>query len=810
MPSRPSRRIAAAALAAVAALSLSACTSGHEVDFATEVRPILNARCLKCHGGVKRAGGVSLLFRDEALAKGESGRTPIVPGDADASELMRRILHEDPAERMPRDDDPLTAEEIDVLRRWIDQGAEWQPHWAFVAPSEAEPPETDGAWGDGGIDAFVLARLEAEGLEPSPEADCDVLARRVALDLTGLPPTPQQVGRVCEGGYEAVVDELLADPAYGERWAGMWLDLARYADSQGFEKDGPRSIWRWRDWVVTSFNDDKPFDRFTVEQLAGDLLPDATDETRLATAFHRNTMTNDEGGTDDEEYRSATVIDRVNTTWEVWQGSTFACTQCHGHPYDPFRHEEYYGVYAFFNQTADWDQTSEFPTLDSFDEGRRAEGERLVAAIADVEARMMEAVSTPAMDAEIAAWTQRLGDPAETGRVQTFWQNELLRVVGRPDSMRSGADRAFLRYVYAEIADATEPLRKERGELYRAYWPLEPVRTPVLRELPAGARRATYVFDRGNFLVRGPEVAPAVPASMPPLPGDAPRNRLGLAEWLVSDGNPLTARVLVNRFWEQLFGTGIVETVEDFGTQGLTPSHPELLDWLAIRFREHHAWSVKGLLREIVTSATYRQSSRVTPELLERDPANRLLARGPRFRLSAEQLRDQALAVSGLLSRKMYGRPVMPPQPEGIWRNPYSGLQWVTATDENRYRRALYTFWRRTGPYPSMMAFDAPSREVCVSRRIRTNTPLQALVTLNDPAFVEAAEALAERVKRESAPASGARDLAAAVYRAALFREPSATKLDALAEVAESSPGDEGLRLVANVVLNLDEFVTKE
>ena len=816
MPFRKTRSFPLVLIAIAAMFAVSACMTGDRVDFATEVRPILNESCHKCHGGVKRAGGISLLFREDALTPGESGRTAIVPGDADGSELMRRVAHLDPAERMPRDGEPLTPEQIDILRRWIDQGAEWEPHWAYVAPVERELPEV--SWGEqpaSGLDAFILARLEAEGLEPSPEAECEVLARRASLDLTGLPPTGDQLERTCgpaarDGAYEILVDELLAAPAFGERWASMWMDLARYADSQGFEKDGPRSIWKWRDWVITSFNEDKPFDRFTVEQLAGDLLPDANAETLLATAFHRNTMTNDEGGTDDEEYRSATVIDRVNTTWEVWQATTMSCVQCHGHPYDPFRHEEFYGSYAFFNQTADWDQTSEFPTLDSFAPERAAEGEELVLRIRDVERRMMEAVSTPEMDAEIKAWEGRLSDPTETGRVETFWQNELLRVVARPDSLRADADRTFIRYVYAEIADATEPLRKERGESYGKYWPLGPIRTPILHELPEGGRRRTFVFERGNFMSRGAEVAPVVPASLPAMAPDAPRDRLGFAEWLVSDENPLTARVTVNRFWEALFGIGLVETSEDFGTQGTPPSHPELLDWLALRFKDDHGWSVKALLREIALSHTYRQSSRVTPELLEKDPSNRLLARGPRFRLSGEQIRDQALAVSGLLSHKMYGAPVMPPQPEGIWRNPYSGLVWTAATDEDRYRRALYTFWRRTGPYPSMMAFDSPSREVCVSRRTRTNTPLQALVTLNDPAFVEAAEALAERVTTEAAAGATNRDLAAAVYRTALGREPSSTKLDALESVLGPGARADGLALVANVVLNLDEFVTKE
>ena len=712
----------------------------NQISFNEDVRPILNENCLACHGGVRQSGQFSMLFPSDALLPTESGKPAIVPGHPDSSELIRRIWHEDPDERMPLEKDPLPADQIEILEQWIAEGAAWETHWAYQPVKQVDlPTPKNASWGANEIDAFILEKIEEAGLEVSPEADCRMLIRRVHLDLIGLPPTHDEAAAFCEDTeedkYKRMVDHVLTSPHFGERWAAMWLDLARYADTKGYEKDSPRSIWLFRDWVIKAFNQDMPFDQFTTEQLAGDLLPDPSEDQLIATAFHRNTMNNDEGGTDNEEFRVASVIDRVNTTWEVWMGTTMACVQCHSHPYDPFRHKEYFTFYAFLNNTEDHDTPNEYPTLITL------------------------------IDSTHTALYEKTG-----------------------------------------------------GE----------VRTPIMKEMPADSLRTTHVFNRGNWLDPGEQVLPDVPGIMHPFPDDVPRNRLGLAQWILDEQNPLTSRVIVNRFWAELFGAGLVETLEDFGSQGQAPSHPELLDWLAYSFMHDHRWSTKQLLKTIVLSATYRQRSRVEPGSMEKDPLNRWLARAPRLRLTAEQIRDQALAVSGLLSGKMYGPSVMPYQPDGIWRAPYSNLAWETSEGEDRYRRGLYTFWRRSAPYPSMVAFDSPSREVCVSRRISTNTPLQALVMLNDPVYVEAAQALAQRMiehgkgKVESALVFG--------FQRALVRDPSAKELAELMDlykeayfayedqliVASNDPASmindlelNAYTVVANTILNLDEFVTK-
>lgn len=812
-------------------IGLAACGGPpREIDFNADIRPILNESCVDCHGGVRRRADLNLLFRDDALQPAKSGKAAIVPGDPDASELMKRVLAHDPDDRMPKAAPRLADDQVALLRRWIADGAQWERHWSYVAP---ERPAL------GTIDAFVRRRLNSEGLNPSPEADCSTLIRRVSLDLVGLPPSVADVEAACQGSndvdesrYARHVDKLLASPRFGERWASMWLDLARYADSQGYEKDGPRSISRYRDWVIKAFNADKPFDRFTIEQLAGDLLPNATTEQRIATAFSRNSMTNTEGGTDDEEHRVASVIDRVNTTFEVWQATSLKCAQCHGHPYDPIRHEEYYQLFAFFNNTADWDQELDQPLEREFPLEHRDNGKRLLARLDSINAAMQAHAAEPEMRAERAEWELHLDDPDVVGAVRNTWQNELLRVADIPREDRTPAQRAYSERIFAEVRPEFKDLRDARNYTAWMIGELHPTTTPIMQELPPDQRRVTHVFERGNFLLPTDPVQPDVPNFLPPL-FDGTRvdttapTRLDLANWLVADENPLTARVIVNRFWAQLFGTGIVETLEDFGTQGSRPSHPELLDWLAVEFRETQSWSVKGLLRTIVMSHTYRQSSDVTPELTARDPQNKLLARGPRFRLSAEQVRDQALAVSGLLSDAMYGESVMPPQPEGIWQNPYSNAQWETDEGEDRHRRALYTYWRRTAPYPSMITFDSPSRELCVSRRPRTNTPLQALVTLNDPAFFEAARALAMSMTSNEGSTD---DRLAGGYRRALLAEPTPSKAKVLRDLYDDalefyrgSP-DEATKLVAapeataeqaamvtvaNAILNLDEFLSK-
>ncbi len=666
------------------------------LDFNRDIRPILARNCFSCHGQdeAHREAGLRLDLRDAATKKLDSDATAIVPGKPDDSELVKRIVTTDDSLKMPPTDSgrALSADQIAKLRTWVEQGAPYARHWSFEKPVRPEfPAVKQSDWPANGIDHFVLARLEAAGLSPSPEADRYALVRRVSLDLRGLPPTLAEIDTFVNDSrpdaYELMVDRILADTAYGERWARVWLDLARYADSKGYGSDPLRSIWQYRDWVIDAFNRNLPYDRFTLEQMAGDLLPEATQEQLIATAFHRNTMTNTEGGTDDEEYRVAAVKDRVDSTMQIWMGLTMGCAKCHSHKYDPISQKEYYQFYAYFNQTADNDQPDESPTID-------------------------------------------------------LPTSEILEQISRINSQI-----AELKTKLAS-AEQKKPIEEQITKLEQSK--PEIPKLPILRELSSDKQRATRMLVKGNFLTPGDAVTTGVPSAFHPFPGDAPQTRLGIARWLVSHDNPLTARVAVNRFWAQLFGVGLVETEEDFGTQGLLPSHPELLDWLAVEFMEH-GWDMKGLLKQIVMSRTYRQTSRVTPELLEKDPRNRLLSRGARFRLEAELVRDKALALSGLLSRKMHGPSVYPPQPPGLWQAAFNGRDrnWATSEGADRYRRGLYTFWRRTVPYPSMAAFDAPSREICTVRRFRTNTPLQAFVTLNDPVYVEAAQALARRIVRE-------------------------------------------------------------
>jgi len=694
--SLPSILVAGLLAWASCARPVSAAEEVPAIDFNRDIRPLLAKNCFACHGPdeAHREAGLRLDLSEEATKRLDSDARAIVPGQPDQSELVRRITSTDPGEVMPprESGNELTAQQIALLRRWIEEGARYARHWSFEKPVHPALPAVRAAdWPANGIDHFVLARLEQAGLPPSPEADRYALLRRVSLDLRGLPPTPAEidefVGDAHPDAYERMVDRMLADTAYGERWARVWLDLARYADSKGYGSDPLRSIWQYRDWVIDAFNRNLPFDQFTLEQLAGDLLPEPTQQQLIATAFHRNTMTNTEGGTDDEEFRVAAVKDRVDSTMQIWMGLTMGCAKCHSHKYDPISQKEYYQFYGFFNQTADNDQPDESPTIE---------------------------LPTPELVEQIRAIDARTA--------------ELKR------QLETAADKKPLEDELAKLAQSKPEIP----------------RLPVLRELPADQQRKTFVMTKGNFLTPGDEVHPAVPASFHSFPEGAPLNRVGVARWLVSRENPLTARVAVNRFWGQLFGIGLVETEEDFGTQGERPTHPELLDWLAVEFMDH-GWNVKALLNQIVMSRTYRQSSRVTADRLAKDPRNRLLSRGARFRLEAEMVRDQALALAGLLSRKLHGPSVYPPQPPGLWQAAFNGRDrnWATSAGEDRYRRGLYTFWRRTVPYPSMTTFDAPSREICTVRRFRTNTPLQAFVTLNDPVYVEAAQALARRIVRE-------------------------------------------------------------
>ncbi|MGH9159450.1 MAG: PSD1 and planctomycete cytochrome C domain-containing protein [Vicinamibacteraceae bacterium] len=757
------------------------------VDFSHDIKPLLNANCTVCHGGVKKAAGFSLLFPEEALRPSKSGKPPIVPGDPDGSLLVQRVEAKDPSARMPLDHPPLQRAQIDLLRRWISEGARFEPHWAFVAPARPPLPEVERAnWVRTPIDRFVLAALERERIVPAADEDPAKLLRRLSLDLIGLPPTEvEQAAFVADRSpraYETQVERLLASPRFGERWATVWLDLARYADTKGYEKDGSRDMWPYRDWVIRAFNANLPFDRFTIEQLAGDLLPEASDGSRVATAFHRLTMTNDEGGTDDEEFRIAAVIDRLNTTYEIWQGVTIGCAQCHNHPYDAFRQDDFYRSFAFFNNTADADREDELPTLGVYGSELEQEIGR------PLEARVREL--TLAREAMVEPSDPTLAPRMLTGEKKREY-----------DRMGTQLDR----------------LRRQLAKVRKAA-------VPVMEELAGAARRRTHVFDRGNWTSPTKEVTPAVPTALPALREGARADRLTFAKWLVDRKNPLTARVIVNRFWDQLFAAGIVESVSDLGSQGDSPSHPELLDWLAVHFRDDLNWDVKALLRLIVTSATYRQDNRPRKDLAARDPRNRLLARGPRDRLTAEMVRDQALAASGLLSAKMFGPSVMPPQPEGVWRSPYNDLKWTTSEGEDRYRRGVYTFWKRSAAYPSFMTFDAPTREFCVSRRGTTNTPLQALVTLNDPVYIEAAAALAtEMVHWREAPAARlSRAFQRLTQRAPTpdelglllrYLEGSRTRFAAEPDNARDFAGGDvelaAYAATASVMLNLDEVLVR-
>ena len=704
-----------------------------KVDFNAEIRPLLSRNCYHCHGPDEksRRAKLRLDLRDDAVKQRRKGEYVIKPGDPEGSLLLERIRSTDPEQVMPPPETghALTPREVELFRRWIKDGADFAAYWAFVKPTRPPlPPVRHTSWPRNGIDRFILAKLEAHKLPPSPEADRYSLARRVALDLTGLPADPKRVDAFVRDqspdAYEKFIDELLASPAYGERWARVWLDLARYADSRGYGSDPLRlNIWPYRDWVISAYNRNLPYDQFTREQLAGDLLPQPTQEQLTATAFHRNTMTNTEGGTIDEEWRVAAVKDRTATTFQVWMGLTMGCAQCHSHKFDPISQKEFYQAYAVFNQTEDSDREDEYPTLPlptREELQRKATIEQRIATLQQ---------DLPPARPRLASLPGVMATPAG-----------LLGVVTLTANVRLAAEKPL------QLATA----RKELAAI-------RPVDVPVLRELPTAKQRPTRLLHKGNYLEPGMDVGPGVPAAFGTWSTRQPMNRLHLADWLFSPENPLTARVAVNRLWSQLFGTGLVETEEDFGTQGQLPSHRELLDWLAMEYREQ-GWDQKRLLKLIVTSATYRQSSRVTPELLKADPRGRLLSRYPRQRLDAEQIRDQALALSGLLSRKLGGPSVYPPQPDGLWRAAFNGQRtYPTSTGEDRYRRGLYTVWRRTVPYPSMATFDAPSRETCTVKRIPTNTPLHAYVTLNDPVFVEAAQALGRRLLKEGGPDTASR-----------------------------------------------------
>jgi hypothetical protein len=1006
------------------------------VDFEREIRPLLSDFCYTCHGpdGAKRKSKLRLDTREGAFIEVD-GVKMIVPGKPQQSELVRRLVSAEADDRMPpsKTKRALSAAQVALVQRWIQEGAAWGQHWAFVAPKPPPLPETrNRTWRRSPIDDFVLARLEKEGLSPSPEADRAALLRRLSLDLTGLPPTPEELDAFLSDGaadaYERVVDRLLASPRYGERMAVRWLDAARYADTSGYQNDGPRDMWRWRDWVIAAFNANMPFDRFTVEQLAGDLLPGATLEQRIATAFNRNHRGNAEGGIIPEEYQVEYVVDRVDTTATVWLGLTVGCARCHDHKYDPITQEEFYRLFSYFNNIPESGraikvgnsppfikapteaQLKERAALDAELAEARRRVEDLEPALARAQAEWEKTLKPDAFlrwtvtdglsarfdldgnagDAKtvgvspdfiagridgaasfdgrghfeapevgpfgyfdkfsLAAWVRdgsgtlmsRMDEAGlqtgyhvhlEKGRVQVNlvqrWLDDAIRVEterslepgrwhhlavtydgsrvasgivvyvdGKPERVKVHLD--FLNSSFAtkqpfRIGAGREPFRGAIDDV-RVYrrrllpeevgWiatadPIEAIvarpadqRTPaqagklaafflermapeplrgahqalttlarrklafeerlptvmVMEEMPTP--RETRVLVRGEYNRFGKPVLPGVPAALHPLGAGQAPNRLALARWLVDPANPLSSRVVVNRWWQMYFGTGIVRTVEDFGVQGERPSHPDLLDWLALEF-VRSGWDVKRLQKTIVTSATYRQSSRATPALRERDPDNRLLARGPRFRLPAEAVRDQALAASGLLVERLGGPSVKPYQPAGLWKEIATDTEYDQSKGASLYRRSLYTYWKRTVVPPTMSTFDAPGRESCTVRETRTNTPLQALALMNDVTYVEAARVLAERMMKQGSaedlrwgfrrvtsrwPGSSEEEVLRRALRSNLaeFRKnPEAAKRlistgDSVPDPALDPVELAAMTTVASLILNLDEAVTKD
>ena len=944
------------------------------VSFGRDVLPILSSNCFACHGPdeSERKAGLRLDLETEAKAKHEGGFV-IVPGQPAESGLIQRITSTDPEMVMPPLDShkELKPEQIAVLQRWISEGAEWGRHWSLEPVTR---PTVDVKSDETPVDALVSKTLAQKGLSLRPAADAHLLVRRVYLDLIGVPPTPEAADQFAadpsDAAYEKLIDDLLANPKFGEHWARVWMDLARYADTKGYEKDLGRTMWPYRDWLIRAINSDMRLNQMTVEQLAGDLLPNPTTDQLIATAFHRNTMSNDEGGTDDEEFRTIAVKDRVDTTMQVWMGLTAGCAKCHSHKYDPISQHEYYGLYAIFNQTQDADRYDDFPTYEISNDLIVEKRTQLGKKIADVKTRLAEAdqrasvsedscwsfgritqtVSergaalkvredssvfvdgdSPAEDVyaiditlaagrhtvlRIEALTEKFADgqvgvgrnprdpnfvlsELEVERVADGETEKLVLVSPRTDYAQEGWPvaaaldgdlktgwaisprqrerhvamfafseplelqaetpvRITLRQHYgdsltmrrfrigtigepAEKVELPQPSAEQRqltDELAAANKELQDFngsvpKIPVLKAVETANHRLTKVHRRGNFLDPGDEVSAHFPATLHAPPEGASLDRLALANWLMSPENTLTSRVWANRIWARIFGAGIVETEEDFGALGAVPTHPELLDWLAAEYRDN-GWSLKKFMKTILLSRTYRQGSELTPELRETDPRNQMFSRGARFRLSAEVVRDESLAAAGLLSDKMGGPPVMPPQPDGLWRSTYNGQKWVNAEGEDRFRRALYTYLKRTTPYPSMTTFDGGSGEVCQIRRIRTNTPLQALVTLNDPVFLEAAGALAVRMVNDGTDA-GERALRG--LRLALIRPARNGEIDPLltlqADAARSfettpenavaliqstrarKPADvsdaefAAWIVVANTLLNLDEFLTR-
>ncbi|MGQ0636509.1 MAG: PSD1 and planctomycete cytochrome C domain-containing protein [Planctomycetaceae bacterium] len=839
------------------------------VDFDRDVRPILEQRCVKCHGAEKQKSGLRLDTLKAATAGGDSGPA-IEPGASAESLLVQALSGSDGVAKMPPKGEPeLSADEIATLRAWIDQGArgpesevaaeaqaQRSTHWSFQPVARPQTPEVrEPEWVRTPIDAFILARLETEGLAPSPEADRVTLIRRLCLDLLGLLPSVAEVDEFLAderpGAYERLVERLLSSPHYGERWGRHWLDLARYADSNGFTRDFARTIWKYRDWVIDALNRDLPFDLFTIEQVAGDMLPGCRLDQLLATGFHRNTTINEEGGTDPEQFRVESVVDRVNTTGVVFLGLTVGCAQCHAHKYDPISQREYYQLFAFLNNAEE--PKIDVPTEEQMREGQPQRRDELQQEIA----KLVEEFKPQQNEFTrvLTAWVDSLTD--EDRKSLPF---DVVNAVQLSPEMRNDQHRKDLDVFFKghALARAQFPLLDQIARL-REQVPLF-VTSMVMRERPEP--RETYIHVRGDFLRHGAKVTPGVPAALPGLPeGCDNPNRLDFARWLVDSHNPLTPRVTVNRVWQKYFGRGIVETENDFGTQGARPTHPELLDWLAAEFvnpqcgadvagchtSEDEApagstkpgaaaptpWSLKHLHRLIVLSATYRQSSRHRADLAEKDANNKLYARQSRLRLDAEIIRDVALVASGLLNRTIGGPSVFPPQPEGVFDFTQDKKAWVAAIGPDRYRRAMYTYLWRSSPYPAMTVFDFPDANVTCTRRNRSNTPLQSLTLANDQQFLELAQGLAARVLSGSAREDKARLHYA--FRICLSRAPDEAESARLEKLLALQKGEFAANLkaaemltpsllpvqanvqefaawtaIARVLLNVDEFITRE
>lgn len=789
-----------------------------DIDFTRDIRPILSERCFSCHGPDAEARASGLRLDEYAGAVEErAGRRAIAPGAPGASELIARIKADDPARRMPLGGDPLAEGQIKLLEEWILAGARYERHWAYEKPARPQlPPVSDAGWVRNPIDRFILNRLDAEGLEPSGRADPAVLMRRLYLDLIGIPPLPEQIddflASPTDKAYRAKVEELLALPQYGEHWARHWLDLARYADSNGYQHDDLREIWPYRDWVIRAFNDDMPFDQFTIEQLAGDLLEEPSLDQLIATGFNRNTPMNGSGGSKIDEVRNAMLVDRVNTTATVWLGATLGCAQCHTHKYDPFTIEEYYRFYAYFDRGVDETVLRGDGNTRKYYVGAQIElpvsaGRRSRYSAAKAQHEYLKMVINQAefeAVADLPAWVEQQATNRDL-------PPKVSSALAKPIAERTESDHNAIRDAFIQTRPEVAKPRKELETLAKRMKALAPPTTLIMADKPAPVQ--THLLTRGQIGAHGKAVEPGTPAALHALDPGLPRNRLGLAKWITSPDNPLAARVTVNRLWAEVFGRGIVASAEDFGRRGDPPTHPELLDWLAVEFVEG-GWSIKDIVRLIVASATYRQGSRGSAELLGRDPDNTLLASGPRFRLPAEAIRDSLLAVSGLLSPKMGGPPVHPPQPDGLWKE-------ISSVEDPNYpmsqgadgrRRGIYTILRRGAPYPSFMTFDSSPRADCVAMRARTNSPLQALTLLNDPAYLEAAGALARIVTALPAESDGERLVYA--FRRAVTRAPSAIELDELTRLLNEFRGtseseSEAWVSLARVLLNLDETISK-